>query len=169
MVKTLYLVRHAKSSWDFPELTDHDRPLNKRGRRDSPEMGRRLKEKHILPDLMISSTASRAMATCQVIAKSVGCSDARIIGDRNVFHAGSETLLQLVRNTTDIVGSLMLFGHNPGFTDFANRLAQTNIWNIPTCGIFACTFPVDSWSEIEFGKGMLAFYDYPKKSREGHS
>ncbi|MEM1405423.1 MAG: histidine phosphatase family protein [Bacteroidota bacterium] len=166
-MKRLYLVRHAKSSWDFPELTDHDRPLNKRGKRDAPEMGRRLTEKHILPDLMVSSTALRAMTTCQVIAESIGYPEARIIGDRNVFHAGSGTLLQVVRNTTEKADSLMLFGHNPGFTDFANRLARTNIWNIPTCGVFACTFSVDSWSEIEFGKGMMTFYDYPKKSTEG--
>ncbi len=163
-MKTLYLVRHAKSSWDFPELADHDRPLNKRGKRDSPEMGRRLKARGIRPDLMVSSTALRAITTCQVIAQATDYLESDILRDKTVFHAGSNTLLQVVRNTPDGAKSLMLFGHNPGFTDFANRLAQTEIWNIPTCGVFACVFTVDRWSEVEFGKGQLLFYDYPKKN-----
>ncbi|MEM7108960.1 MAG: histidine phosphatase family protein [Bacteroidota bacterium] len=162
-MKTVYLVRHAKSSWDYPELTDHDRPLNKRGKRDAPEMGRRLKEKGILPDLMISSTALRAMTTCEIIAGAIGYPNDKIIGDRNVFHAGTQKLLQIIKNVTDSSRSLMLFGHNPGFTDFANRLANTDIWNIPTCGVFACEFDLSHWHEVEFQSGNLLFYDYPKK------
>lgn len=164
-MKTLYLIRHAKSSWDFPDLTDHDRPLNKRGKRDAPEMGRRLKEKQILPDSMVSSTALRAMTTCQVIANAIGYPENRIMSDRNVYHAGIGTLLQVVRNTSETADSLMLFGHNPGFTDFANRLAGTDIWNIPTCAVFACTFEVNRWSDADFGKGKLLFFDYPKKGK----
>ncbi len=165
-MKTLYIVRHAKSSWDFPELTDHERPLNKRGKRDAPKMGKRLKKKGILPDLIISSTANRALTTCEVIAEAIGYSNSRIMADRNVYHAGSNTLLEVMHHTNDNFASLMLFGHNPGFTDFANRLAQTDIWNIPTCGVFACTFDVNSWKEVEFGKGKLSFFDYPKKDKE---
>ncbi|MEM8567594.1 MAG: histidine phosphatase family protein [Bacteroidota bacterium] len=164
-MKTIYLVRHAKSSWNYPELTDHDRPLNKRGKKDAPEMGRRLREKEVLPDLMISSTALRAITTCKAIAELIGYPKSNIIGDRNVFHSGSGTLLQIVKSVNDMSQSLMLFGHNPGFTDFANRLANTDIWNIPTCGVFACEFSADHWSDIDFGKGSLLFYDYPKKGK----
>lgn len=165
-MKSLYLIRHAKSSWKFPELTDHDRPLNSRGKRDAPEMGRRLKERDIRPDLLVSSTALRAMTTCQVIAEQIGYPKEKIVGDRNIFHSGSGTLLQIVKNTSNDKNRLMIFGHNPGFTDFANRLAQTDIWNIPTCGVFACSFPVDHWKDVSFGGGQFLFYDYPKKETD---
>ncbi|QSE97426.1 SixA phosphatase family protein [Fulvivirga lutea] len=161
-MKTLYLVRHAKSSWDYPELTDFERPLNKRGERDSPEMGKRLRKKGILPDLLLSSPANRALTTCKNIAQEIGYPKKKIATDRSIYHAGENTLLKVVQNVSDEHQSLMLFGHNPGFTDFANELANTDIYNIPTCGVFACSFEVKKWSEISFGYGQLLFYDYPK-------
>lgn len=162
-MKTIYLVRHAKSSWDYPELSDFERPLNKRGKRDAPVMGSRLKERDILPDLMLSSPANRALSTCRVIAGAIGYNKQKIVTDKAIYHASKNSLLDVVQQVSNENNSLMLFGHNPGFTDFANELASTDIYNIPTCGIFACEFEVESWKDVGVGKGNLLFYDYPKK------
>ncbi len=161
-MKVLYLVRHAKSSWDYPELSDFDRPLNKRGKRDSPEMGRRLAEKGILPDLMLTSPANRALTTCKNIAEEINYPIKEIAADQNIYHAGVESLLKVVQQADDKHNFIMLFGHNPGFTDFANSLAGTSIYNIPTCGIFACQFQIDKWNDVALGNAEFLFYDYPK-------
>lgn len=165
-MKTLYIVRHAKSSWDYPELSDIDRPLNKRGEKDAPEMGRRLNQRDIFPDLMISSPANRALTTCKVIASALDYPQESIEVNDRVYHAGENRLLDVVRNADDTWLSVMIFGHNPGFTDFANSLTDEYIDNIPTCGVFACTFDVDRWQEVDFGKGKKLFFDYPKKKFE---
>lgn len=162
-MKTLYLVRHAKSSWDFPNLTDFDRPLSARGERDAPKMGQRLADKAIIPDLMVSSPANRAFTTSQVIAKKIGYNLNKIQTMQSVYHASEGTLLKIVQNTYEDVKCLMLFGHNPGFTDFANSLSNEDIYNIPTCGIVAIKFETNAWSEVNFGSGQLEFFDYPKK------
>lgn len=162
-MKTLYLTRHAKSSWKFPELSDHDRPLNKRGNRDAPIMGKRLFSQGILPNTMISSTANRAYTTAQKIAFEIGFPSDQIIPNSDLFHADSSEILEVIQELSDKHSSAMVFGHNPGFTWAANQLANLNIDNIPTCGIVSLSFPVDSWSELDFGMGELVFFDYPKK------
>ncbi len=161
-MKELYLVRHAKSSWDYLHLSDFERPLNKRGKRNAPDMGSRLANRKIKPDLMLSSPANRALTTCEIIAKEIGYDSNSIATDDNIYHAGSSTLLEVLQTIDDQHKSVMLFGHNPGFTDFANRLAQTDIYNIPTCGVFACAFEIESWKYVSFGTARLLFYDYPK-------
>ncbi|TRX56246.1 histidine phosphatase family protein [Fulvivirga sp. M361] len=165
-MKTLYLVRHAKSSWNFPELPDDKRPLNKRGKRSAPVMGERLLKRQVLPDLLLSSPAKRALDTSIIIADVIGYPEKRIQTDSGIYHAASHLLLNIVRKTNDSINSLMMFGHNPGFTDFANRLANTDIWNIPTCGVFACVFHTEHWSNVDFGKGEVLFYDYPKRKSD---
>ena len=161
-MKTLYLVRHAKSSWDYPNLPDHDRPLNNRGQRDAPEMGRRLAKRGISPDLLLSSTANRALTTCQEIARAIGYKAKGIISTGDIYHAGPNELMTVLRSVDNKHGSVMMFGHNPGFTDFANELADTDIYNIPTCGVFACSFDLDKWEYIDWSAGTMLFYDYPK-------
>ncbi|MBL6445455.1 histidine phosphatase family protein [Fulvivirga sp. 29W222] len=162
-MKTLYIVRHAKSSWDHPQLSDKDRPLSKRGERDAPKMGQRLYNRGISPDLILSSPANRAITTCKTIARALGYPLENIEIDDHLYHASEDLLLDIVNNTNDIWLSLMIFGHNPGFTDFANSLTDGDLDNIPTCGVFACTFEVGSWQEVGFGNGSLLFFDYPKK------
>lgn len=163
-MKTLYLVRHAKSSWNDPDLSDFDRPLNKRGEGDAPEMGRRLKEKAILPDLLLSSPANRAITTARTIADEIGYDQGKIATDEAIYHAGAATLLDIIRKQANRYNSLMLFGHNPGFTDLANQLAEEYLDNISTCGILALKFTIDSWKTLE--EGEVIFYDYPKKPKD---
>lgn len=160
-MKTLYLVRHAKSSWDYPELSDFDRPLNHRGERDAPRMGQYLNGLNIRPYLLLSSPANRALTTAKKIATIIGYTS-QVATDDRIYHAGSSSLLSVVQDQDDQMDSLMLFGHNPGFTDFANALANENIDNIPTAGACQIDFDVQNWNEVDFGKGRMIFFQYPK-------
>lgn len=162
-MKKLFIVRHAKSSWDFPELDDFDRPLNSRGKRNVPEMGRRLAAQNVLPDLLISSPAKRAAATARRIAEVIGYSKERIRKDRDFYHGDIGDFMNVIQNTNSEVNSLMIFGHNPGLTDLTNMLSGSSIYNIPTCGIVEIEFNVDSWDEVRKGNGKLISFDYPKK------
>ena len=163
-MKTLYIVRHAKSSWNFPELGDIDRPLNERGKRSAPEMGLRLANKGIKPNLLISSPAKRARSTAKKIAKMIQYPKDRIIIEDKFYHGMEEDVIQVIRSTPNNNNGLMIFGHNPGFTELANSLSEANIYNIPTCGIVAISFNTDHWKDIGTTSGKLIFFDYPKKS-----
>src|SRR6478609_7935961 len=136
-MKTVYLVRHAKSSWEEEGLSDFDRPLNSRGRRDAPRIGKRLKEKQILPDVILSSPANRAISTCRAIALTLQYSEEKIISVKELYHADEDDILAVIKTVDDKFDTLMLFGHNPGLTDFANSLSDKDnlIRNIPTSGI----------------------------------
>lgn len=163
-MKTIILVRHAKSSWKDPSLADFDRPLNKRGKKNAPFMGEKLKERDILPDLMVSSPAKRARKTAVTIAKKIGYPKKRIVYDDNMYHAGARYMFDLVKNLKKKIDTIMLFGHNPGFNYFADMLLKKNpVYNIPTTGIYCIRFDVDSWQEVEIGEGDAVFFDYPKR------
>ncbi len=163
-MKTLFLVRHAKSSWDHPELHDADRPLNKRGIKDAPTMGSRLKDRKILPDLLISSQAVRALETAKYIAEAIGYPKNKILVDERLYHASTMDFLSVINSQSDTSQSLMLFSHNPGLTSFANKFCTSFIDNIVTTGVYAIRFSVASWRSIAGEeKGELLFYDYPKK------
>ena len=165
-MKTLYLIRHAKSSWDDPFQDDLDRPLNKRGKKDAPRMGKRLKEMRIHPDLLLSSPAERALSTCLLIAEKIGYPPDNIHTDHRLYHAGEEQLLSVVHGLNDANDAIIMFGHNPGLTDFANRLSSELVTdNIPTCGVVGLRFPVSSWKEIRWENGHVLFFDFPKNPR----
>lgn len=165
-MKTLYLIRHAKSSWDYPLLTDVERPLNGRGKRDAPRMGKRLKEKHVIPDLMITSHAKRTRDTSMLIAETIGYPTDRIKTEPNLYHASEEEILGIIKSQKDNCHIVMLFGHNPGLTDLVNQLPGRYIENVPTCGIVAIQFDVDTWQEVDLKKGSLLFFDYPKSKED---
>ena len=162
-MKRLFLVRHAKSSWDDPSLDDIDRPLNNRGKKNAPEMGIRLRKQGIIPDRLITSPAKRALTTAKKIADEIGYPKKKIIVDDRLYHGSSSSMISIIREMKNSSASLMLFGHNPGFTDFANQLCGINIYNIPTAGIVAIDFSTDDWAEIDYNTGELVFFDYPKK------
>lgn len=166
-MKTLYIVRHAKSSWANPTQEDFDRPLNERGKRDAPRMGKRLHEKNILPDLMITSAAKRARSTAKRVAKALKFPKQGIKKEPKLYHAGDELILKTVQNLKDKHNIVMIFGHNPGLTDFVNSFQddEFDIDNIPTCGVVAFQLSIDSWKDATWGKGKMLFFDYPK-SRE---
>ncbi len=161
-MKTLYLGRHAKSSWKNMELADIDRPLNKRGKRDAPFIGKLLADKGIKPDLIISSPAKRVAATAKVIASEINYPAEEIIFDENIYEATGRGLLEIISGTEEKYNSIMLFGHNPGLTVLQNNLSDHFIDNIPTCGVVALEFK-SSWNEIALNSAGFIFFEYPKK------
>ena len=160
--KQLVICRHAKSSWDDASLSDVERPLNKRGRRDAPEMGRRLAERGLLPDLILASHATRAWTTAEAYADRLGYPPDRIQVDPGLYTATAASLLALVRALEPRLGRILLVGHNPECTAFANMLGNLDLDNLPTGGIIALEFHTRSWQEILPGQGQLLFVDFPK-------
>lgn len=161
-MKTLYLVRHAKSSWDDPLLDDFSRPLNARGKRDAPTMAKRLKEKRVLLDLIVSSPAERAIATAREIARTLNFDQHKIKTLPELYHASPERILETLKQISDKVDTLLLVGHNPGLTEFIDALTEINIDNVPTCGMAAFKLNIASWKALEMREETLLFYDYPK-------
>jgi phosphohistidine phosphatase len=162
-MKTIILVRHAQSSWSNPVLDDFERPLNKRGKKDALFMGQQLKEKQIVPDIVLSSSAKRARETAIAISKAIDYPKKKIILDDNMYHSDAMYLLELARNQDDENEMIMLFGHNPGFSNFADILLKQNpVYNIPTTGIYCIRFDVDKWKQVQKGNGEAVFFDYPK-------
>lgn len=162
-MKTLYLTRHAKSSWDDPGLHDFERPLNKRGKKNAPAMGQRLKEMGVLPDRIITSPAERAQSTTRLMAGEIGYPGKRIMEDRRIYNNSMADLLAVIRDVESAVDHLMIVGHNPSITELARYLSGIEVENIPTCGVFAIGFDLDTWTAIEEGTGKVRFFEYPKK------
>ncbi|MEE4167232.1 MAG: histidine phosphatase family protein [Desulfocapsaceae bacterium] len=168
-MKHLYLIRHAKSSWADSQLSDFDRPLNKRGKRDAPVMGQRLAARKIHFDLLLSSSARRARKTAVCIAAEIGYSSDDIKYDTTIYEAGTATLLSIIRHSDPGVESLALVGHNHVITEVAELLTGRRIVNIPTSGIVAISFTGDTWKDIGPRTGRLLFFDYPKLEPEQSS
>lgn len=161
-MKTLYILRHAKSSWEFEGLSDHDRPLNKRGRKDAPLMGQELALRGVKPELIISSSAVRALSTATLAAKELNFEADDIVVDTRVYGAGKHDLLEVVQSAPAEVKELMLVGHNEALSDFANMLSTEPVASLPTAGAVGLRFMCESWYEIAKENAELLFYDYPK-------
>ncbi len=162
-MKRLTLIRHAKSSWDHPGLADFERELNDRGMRAAPEMGRRLKARGLAPDAIVSSPAKRALTTAGIIAGEIGFTEASIRTDERIYEATVGDLVAVARELDDGLGHVVMIGHNPGFTYFANWVANCMIENLPTCGVADLEIDISSWADLEEDCGLLLDFDYPKK------
>ncbi|CAN5577424.1 histidine phosphatase family protein [soil metagenome] len=161
-MKTLYLLRHAKSSWEEVHLKDFDRPLNKRGRNDAPLMGKVLADKNIKPQLIISSPAVRALTTAIIVAKELQYPQDNIIREKRAYLAHPHELLNIIQKTPQDINELMLVSHNEGITELANLLSPNQIENIPTAGIVSLSFNCASWLEINKKNAKLNLFDFPK-------
>ena len=161
-MKTVLFVRHAKSSWKFPDLTDFQRPLNKRGLRDAPVMGKRLRKRGMFPDLIISSPAVRAYTTAKFIAKEVGYKPKAIQQEQKVYEASRETVLNILRQLPNDKNIVFIFGHNQTFTTLANYFSDDYIDNVPTSGMVAVNFDIDKWKDLSQKNSHFSFFDYPK-------
>ena len=164
-MKKLFIVRHAKSSWDFPELDDYDRPLNKRGKKNAPEMGMRLAKRLVKPDMIITSPAKRAASTARRIAEEISFPFKNINREPQFYHGSVGDIISIMQGVSADVKTLMIFGHNPILTDLTNYLSGSDIYNIPTCGIAEMEFDVSSWGKIGKKSANLISFDYPKKSQ----
>ena len=162
-MKTLYLVRHAKSSWKNTDLLDIDRPLNSRGKRDAPFMGRLLNEKGIKPALLLSSPAKRANTTAHALAKAFKYPKRDIKQHAKIYEASVADLFFVLKEGHKDLDSIMLFGHNFSYTEFANIYAKPPLDNVPTTGVVAIEFDVEEWTDITTKNGKMLFFEYPKK------
>ncbi|WP_119844166.1 histidine phosphatase family protein [Reichenbachiella sp. MSK19-1] len=161
-IKRLIIVRHAKSSWDDASLTDHDRPLAKRGMRDAPRMAEYLCRYLDRPDMVLTSTAIRARQTADYFTQALGTLPHQVRETSALFHAGPSEISAVLSQLPPSTQSVMLFGHNPGFTDFVNQLTAENIENIPTCGVAVISLQLGDWQDVRSATGQLEHYFYPK-------
>ncbi len=162
-MKTLSILRHAKSSWSDASLSDKERPLNKRGKRDAPMMGQRLKTSAIRPSLIVSSPAVRAWTTAKTVAEEISYPREFLQRDDRLYLAGVGQLLGVVSEQDAGFNSVMIVGHNPGLTDFANLLVPGITPNVPTCGLVAVEIDTDDWDLRGNPACRLLLYDYPKR------
>ena len=161
-MRTLYLIRHAKSSWDNPGLRDFNRPLNERGQRDAPLMAALIAKMGIKPDLIVSSPARRAITTAQFFADAMGIADEDIVRNQDIYEAYPQEILRLISELPESAETVFMFGHNPTFTDVANRFSDDFIENIPTCGIVRIESPADSWRSFYEGNARVNAQYFPK-------
>jgi phosphohistidine phosphatase len=160
-MKTLLLLRHAKSSWDNASLRDFERPLAKRGKRDAPRMGEELKLRMPLPDIIISSPATRARETAEAVVQSSGIRS-RLEFNESIYGASSAELITLIRQLPDSVNCALMVGHNPGFEELVTRLTATDA-AMPTAALACIEFQIDHWNDLEDGAGKLIWLLTPKK------
>ena len=161
-MRSLFLIRHAKSSWDDTALPDKDRPLNDRGKRDAPKMGKRLARRDVKPDLILSSPVMRALRTAEIIAKKLDYKLKDVVVDDRLYAGEADDLLNVIHELGDKLKRVMLVGHNPELTELAHRLSS-EITHMPTCAIAEFTFDAKSWSNIGKAKPARVALDYPKK------
>lgn len=161
-MRALTLIRHAKSSWEHPELSDFERPLNARGRRDAPLMGARYAAQTPTLPLLVSSPALRAITTAHAFADALQLAHTQIRIEPRIYEARPGDLLDLINHLDDAAARVCLFGHNPGLTEIARLLADCPFGEIPTCALVSIEFAATSWRDIIPGAGTVQRYWYPK-------
>ncbi len=161
-MKEIYLIRHAKSSWKQPELSDFDRPLNKRGERDAPFMAQKMVAKGMAIDAIVASPSARTTATAAAFAKALAYPDEAIHWKKEIYEASAATLLQVVQQLEASWQSVALFAHNFACTDWANYYASPPISNVPTTGVVHLSFAVEHWKDIHRNNGQVLDFNYPK-------
>lgn len=162
-MKTIYLLRHAKSSREYPALNDFERPLNKRGRESIIIMGKLMNDLNVMPDIIISSPASRAAMTARGIAQEINYPLERIEYREALYLTEKDILIEEIKRIKNSVKSVMLVGHNPGLTDLVNYLGDQKIEDIPTCGLCCLELNIRYFRDIAAGSGNMKFFEYPKK------
>lgn len=163
-MKTLYLVRHAKSDWNIDGLADIDRPLNFRGYRDAHAMSRLLNEKKVIPDLIISSPAIRAISTALIFCRNLKLRTSEISINQDVYETSANQYIDIVKNSDDRFKSIMLFGHNPVISNVVSSLITPFAESLPTCAVVGIQFPSDckAWKNFDKMPGELILFDFPK-------
>ena len=163
-MKTLYLLRHAKSSWSFDELSDQERPLNDRGRDDAPVMGKALAKRHICPDVIVSSPAVRAMSTAVLVAREMQYPHDKIVVEPGIYGADVNDLFAIIKGLPDGAGTVLLVGHNPTITETANALSPSSLNEMPTAAVVCLRFTCEHWAEVNKANAEFYFYDYPRNA-----
>ena len=164
-MKTLLLVRHAKSSWGDFTLPDFDRPLNERGKKDAPEMAKRLLARKISIDAFVSSPAKRAKKTCKLFCREFNEQEDKIIYVDRLYLAPAHAFFDVVKSLNNKFKTVAVFAHNPGITEFANSLCgEAAVDDMPTCAVFAIEIRTDDWAGLESAEKKFLFFDHPKNN-----
>ncbi len=165
-MKTLYIIRHAKSSWTDFTKPDFDRPLNDRGNKDAPEMAKRLLKRRVDIDAFVSSPAERAKKTCKHFCAAFDANPDKIIFIDKLYHASTQTFYDVIHELNDKYREVAIFSHNPGITDFVNTLCENiRVDNMPTCGAFGIELNIKEWKDFKEKENQFLFFDYPKANR----
>jgi phosphohistidine phosphatase len=167
--KTLHIVRHAKSSWDYDGVSDIDRPLKLKGIQSAYEMARRIKIRNTIPELIITSPANRAIHTAIIFARLSEFPLKKIMIEEGLYATEEEYILRLIKKTDNSISSLMIFGHNPELTNFVNLFVKDTIENISTAGIVSLVFDIEKWKDISKKKLISELFDFPKKNLQVES
>lgn len=163
-MKTLIVVRHAKSSWANIGERDFDRNLNDRGKEDAPVMAEKLLHTKIKIDAFVSSPAKRTRKTAKAFIEAYGKTKKDIILSDDLYNASSSIFYETVNALNDEYDAVAVFGHNPGITDFVNTLCNTHIDEMPTCSMFAVQIPINSWKNFKETEKEFLFFKFPKES-----
>jgi phosphohistidine phosphatase len=159
-LKTLIIIRHSKSSWKDHSLSDFDRPLNKRGKKDAKKMSFELSEKIRKVDLLLSSSSKRTTQTSNYFLDSI---DVRSnIFSENLYHSSSDLIFDFVLKINNKYNKTIIVGHNPGLTNIVNKLTNLKLDNLPTSGIVIIVFDVDNWKKINYKSGLVEWIKFPK-------
>lgn len=162
-MKQLFVVRHAKSSWDHIGLTDFERPLNKRGKHDAPDMAKRVWDNGVRVDGIISSPANRALSTAEIFAERFGFTKKDILKLDRLYHADVQTFYDVIsKEIPEHWNHVILFSHNPGITHFVNSTQLVMLDNMPTCGVFGFEADCKTWKQLETSPKKFILFDYPK-------
>ena len=161
-MKRLYIVRHAKSSWTDFSLSDWERPLHKRGKRDAPMMAAWCKNMGYIPDVIVSSDAKRALSTAKIFADTFWGDSQRLTTEHGLYHAPAEAYIEQCYGLPEDVDSVMFFGHNPGITYLANKVSNDFIDNVPTCGVLVIDMDVPDWQQADINRSEMVDMLYPK-------
>jgi phosphohistidine phosphatase len=162
-MRHLYLIRHAKSSWDNPLLRDFERTLNSRGVETAPKMAELLWKEGIKPDLIVTSPARRAMDTARFFGVQFGLMDDHFIPEKNIYEASPTTILRIISQLPETAKTVFMFGHNPTFTEVANLFTSDDfIENIPTCGVVCLKSTAQQWNELHEGNTIIEQKWFPK-------
>lgn len=159
----LTLIRHAKSDWNEPALSDFERPLNARGMRDAPHMGKVLQALNLKPDIILSSPATRAITSARLIGAELGYVENNIVTVDDLYNAPVARLLEQVQHIQADIQSAVVVAHNPGISEFCTYLCDAGLGGLPTCAAVHIEFDLDDWQAIHSGSGKLGWYEYPKK------
>ncbi len=161
-MKTILLVRHAKSAWNEPSLSDFERKLTEKGKYDAKIMANRLLEKGIKIDMFLSSSAKRAKKTAKIFMKEFGADISKLILLASLYEASVKDFYDAIENIDDKEETVALFSHNPGITDFANSMDCTPVYDMPTCSVYAVKANAKLWKDFREAEKEFLFFDYLK-------
>ena len=163
-MKRLFIVRHGKSSWELESVRDIDRTLKERGIMDAYKMASRLQSAGLVPKKIVSSSAARAFHSAVIFHRVLNMPPGTFSIEPGLYAADTEEILNIVYSFDDDDDSIMIFGHNPGFTDLANELSRLNISNVPTTGVVVLDFDIGKWTEIGRDRLVKEHFDYPRNA-----